>query len=69
MFTSTGPFADITHSTRLNAQEQRELQVRIEKKQMKEFMNVSLRLLFPLRYARAGTLYSTLSSVLLIMWN
>lgn len=39
---STGHLTDIALSTRLNAQEQRELQGRMEKKQMKEFMTVSL---------------------------
>ena len=38
---SIGPFTDSALSTRLNAQEQRELQGRMEKKQMKEFMTVS----------------------------
>ena len=42
---SPGPLTDIVHSTRLNAQEQRELQGRMEKKQMKEFMTVSLNIL------------------------
>ena len=45
VFDSPGPLTDIVHSTRLNAQEQRELQGRMEKKQMKEFMTVSLSIL------------------------
>ena len=43
VFKSTGPLTDVRHPTRLNAQEQRELQGRMEKKQMKEFMTVSLK--------------------------
>lgn len=45
LFKSTGPLTDAVLSTRLNAQEQRELQGRMEKKQMKEFMTVSLTLI------------------------
>lgn len=41
MFKSAGLQTDNVLSARLNAQEQRELQGRIEKKQMKEFMTVS----------------------------
>ena len=41
MFESARLQTDTVFSTRLNAQEQRELQGRIEKKQMKEFMTVS----------------------------
>ena len=40
--------------TRLNAQEQRELQGRMEKKQMKEFMTVSLIPLCALAFAHPG---------------
>ena len=45
VFKNIGPLTDVTIPTRLNAQEQRELQGRMEKKQMKEFMTVSLTLL------------------------
>ena len=53
---------DIVYSTRLNAQEQRELQGRIERKQMKEFMTVSLSLLRALPLCTSG--HSILSSLL-----
>ena len=41
LFDGTGLLTDIVLFARLNAQEQRELQGRMEKKQMKEFMTVS----------------------------
>ena len=41
MFKSARLHTDTVLSARLNAQEQRELQGRMEKKQMKEFMTVS----------------------------
>lgn len=46
---NTEAITNIVLFTRLNAQEQRELQGRMEKKQMKEFMTVSLVLLCALR--------------------
>ena len=62
MFKSTGLHTDIVYLTRLNAQEQRELQGRMEKKQMKEFMTVSLSLLCALRLCTS--LHSSFSFLL-----
>lgn len=52
---STGHLTDIALSTRLNAQEQRELQGRMEKKQMKEFMTVSLVLICTLGHCTCSS--------------
>ena len=51
---STGLLTDIVLFARLNAQEQRELQGRMEKKQMKEFMTVSPALICACTYAHSG---------------
>ncbi len=59
---STGPLTDTAHVTRLNAQEQRELQGRMEKKQMKEFMTVSLDLSVPFVCPHQGTPFLNFSS-------
>lgn len=54
--------------TRLNAQEQRELQGRMEKKQMKEFMTVSLILVWSSSFLHTQALIvSVLLSASLIM--
>ncbi len=67
---STGPLTDTAHVTRLNAQEQRELQGRMEKKQMKEFMTVSLDLICALFLSTPRDSISQLFfSALLIICN
>ena len=54
LFNGTGRLTDIVLFARLNAQEQRELQGRMEKKQMKEFMTVSPAPICACTYAHYG---------------